>query len=248
MMAMKASVLFSRALEFQVRESRSSGTLKILYSIFQPCSHLIDINYSSLVIDDLHSRMVSENSFCVAYLYCDYRDVENQTPANMLAALLKQALSTLNESYSLPTELAHSLKARLKSQSSTRLELKEICQFLVQAVIQFTMFYICIDALDEYQEKDLGLLLQCLENTSKGCSGESSVRIFVTGRPRLHWEQQIRRHTGLGNQVNISLEANPEDIRKYVLHEIENDEYSDCMNDSLETDILVKIVNSSDGM
>ncbi|KAI5817196.1 hypothetical protein BZA77DRAFT_263220, partial [Pyronema omphalodes] len=202
----------------------------------------------SLVIDDLYSRMVSENSFCVAYLYCDYTAAESQTPANMLASLLKQALSTLNQSHSLPTELAHSLEKRLTSEPDKRLDLNEICEFLVQAVVQFTVFHICIDALDEYKEKDLGILLEWLENTSKDCIGKISVRIFVTGRSHLHWEQQIRRHAGLGNRVNMSLEANPEDIKKYVLHEIQSDQYPRCMNDSLRTDILVKIAESSDGM
>ncbi|KAI5818523.1 hypothetical protein BZA77DRAFT_16717 [Pyronema omphalodes] len=142
----------------------------------------------SLMIDDLLSRMVSEHNSCAAFLYCDYKDVENQTPANMLASILKQALTTVNESHSLPTELAFSLKERLRSLSSKRLELNNICQFLVQAVSQLTKFYICIDALDEYKEKNLGLLLQCLENISKAYSGKTSVRIFVTGRSRLHWE------------------------------------------------------------
>lgn len=46
------------------------------------------------------------------------------------------------------------------------------------------------------------------------------MRIFVTGRPHLNWKGYVRRHPDLGTPVHISLEANPDDIKKYLIQEI----------------------------
>jgi hypothetical protein len=52
----------------------------------------------------------------------------------------------------------------------------------------------------------------------------------------------------LESLVQISVEANPDDIRKYVEKEIEIDDNYECMNDTLKNEILAKIVDNSEGM
>jgi hypothetical protein len=53
---------------------------------------------------------------------------------------------------------------------------------------------------------------------------------------------------GLGSLDHICLQAQPEDIRIYVSHEIEIDENGACMNEKLRKEILDRIVENSDGM
>lgn len=202
----------------------------------------------SLVIDDLITRFPPEGDVCVAYLYCDYRDQLDQTPVNMIGALLKQAISTLNESYSLPEELVEALRKRQKKRGGEQLNLKESHDFLVKAVKQFEKFYICLDALDECNTKHCANLLESLANVTKESSQECEIRLFVTGRPHLGWEDYIRRHPSLGAPVHICLEANQDDIRKFIAHEIEVDDNEDCMNDTLKNEIVERIVKNSDRM
>jgi hypothetical protein len=62
----------------------------------------LEMYHSSRVIDGLCDNCPPEGDVCVAYLYCDYRDRLDQTPSNLIGALLKQALSMLHESSSIP--------------------------------------------------------------------------------------------------------------------------------------------------
>jgi hypothetical protein len=160
----------------------------------------------------------------------------------MIGALLKQAITKLND---LPTEIVSSLRERLKKRS--QLSLEEVCNVFLQIVREFRKLYICIDALDECKEKHRGILLQSLAKVSKDCKRDC-FRMFVTGRPHLNWDKNIQRRFDLGSQVQICLEANPEDIRIYVEHEIDADENDECMSDALRSEILERIVDNSDRM
>jgi hypothetical protein len=91
-------------------------------------------------------------------------------------------------------------------------------------------------------------LLQSLAKISKDCDQYCSIRIFVTGRANLAWQEHVKRHMRLESLVQISVEANPDDIRKYVEKEIEIDDNYECMNDTLKNEILAKIVDNSEGM
>jgi hypothetical protein len=205
--------------------------------------------HSSRVIDGLCDNCPPEGDVCVAYLYCDYRDRLDQTPSNLIGALLKQALSMLHESSSIPGELISNLRKRQKKNLGEQLSLEECCQFLLEAVKMFTKFYVCIDALDECDTKHCELLLESLAKISRGCNQECSMCIFVTGRPHLNWKDYVRRHPDLGTPTHISLEAIPDDIRKYLIQEIENDDnYETCMNEKLKEEILERIVSTSDWM
>jgi hypothetical protein len=72
------------------------------------------------------------------------------TPANMVGAILKQVISTLHKSSTVPGEINSLLRERLKDR--TNLELEEVCQLLCQILEQFRRLYVCIDALDECNE------------------------------------------------------------------------------------------------
>jgi hypothetical protein len=81
---------------------------------------------------------------CVAYLYCDYRDSE-QTPVNMVGALLKRVVSLPD----LSDGVFDTLHKTWRSGQVGSLKLDEASQLFMQAVEKFHRIYICVDALDE---------------------------------------------------------------------------------------------------
>ncbi|KAI9759599.1 MAG: hypothetical protein M1840_003250 [Geoglossum simile] len=107
---------------------------------------------SSLVIDNLKG-IFAEQNVAVAFFYPDYRDRDNQSPANVVASLLK---------------LVASLEPTLPYPNTLLLT----CQ-------EFRQAYIIIDALDRCAVGDhRKLFLQILGDITK-----TSVRLFATSRP-----------------------------------------------------------------
>ncbi|KAI5785355.1 hypothetical protein FPQ18DRAFT_264884, partial [Pyronema domesticum] len=198
----------------------------------------------SLVFDHLDTTFSLEERACVVCLYCDYRDDKNQTPVNMIGVLLKQVIATLNESGLLPKDTISALRKHLNKQKSV--DLGEACRLLGETVKQLRKFYVCFDVLDECNEKDRGAFIQSLAKVSTECSRRSLIRKFFTGRPHIDWNNIMKRNPELGSLGHIHLDAQPEDIRIYVSHEIDIDENSDCMNHNIRSEILDRI--TSDGI
>lgn len=117
---------------------------------------------------------------------------------------------------------------------------------LAKTVRRLSNVYLCVDALDECKAQNRSTLLQYLAMIAKDCGQECSFRIFTTGRLHVKLEDYVRQYPDLGNLTHILLEANSDDIRRYVEHAIECDDNHDCMNDTLKAEILERIVNTSD--
>jgi uncharacterized protein YfeS len=182
----------------------------------------------------------------VVCLYCDYQDDKNQTSVNMIGALLKQVIATLNESRLLPGDTISALRKHLNREK--HLDLQEACRLLAETVKELKMFYVCIDALDECNVHHRRELVQSLGKISNECSRQTSLRIFFTARPHIDLTDIMKRNPRLGPLEHLSLKAQRDDIRKYVSHIIEMDDNSACMTNELRSKILDKIVDDSDGM
>lgn len=106
---------------------------------------------SSLVIDSLARDLsVSSNAMCLAYVYCDYRDEKKQTAVNMISALVKQIISAKPDR--IPDKILDDLK--LMGKRKTNLELNEAFGIFEPTAKVFEKSYLCIDALDECNEKE----------------------------------------------------------------------------------------------
>ncbi|KAI5812827.1 hypothetical protein BZA77DRAFT_346729 [Pyronema omphalodes] len=196
---------------------------------------------SSLVID--HLSIIShtdEKKSCVAYLYCDYRDEESQTAVRMIGALLNQILVT--HSKHLNKEVFNSLKQR-KRRSMDDLTIEETLRHLKLALRNFERVYICADALDECRDEQRVLFLNSLSNLSK--DSKCSLRIFMTGRTHT---QKLVEKSFMDKPISITIEANSEDIRRYVSAKLEKDDNYEDMDDTFKKDIIEKIVDTADGM
>ncbi|KAI5814639.1 hypothetical protein BZA77DRAFT_356429 [Pyronema omphalodes] len=200
----------------------------------------------SLVIDHLDYKFSSEERVCVACLYCDYQDDKAQTTVNMIGVLLKQVITRLNKSGSLPLNTITTLREYLNEHKNV--DLLEACRLLGETAKQLRRFYVCIDALDECNEEHRGDLIQALAKVERECNQRDLIRIFFTTRPHIKWPELMERNCGLGPLDYLVVEAHPDDIRKYVLHRIEKDGNSDCMDDKLKDEILERIMGTCDRM
>ncbi|KAI5790902.1 hypothetical protein FPQ18DRAFT_260493 [Pyronema domesticum] len=202
----------------------------------------------SRVIDHLLETSLDQQGqeTCIAYFYCDYRDGEQYTPKNIIGGMLKQVLTTRSPSkpFTEINNIIHSLCKRQKNMR-TELTLDETCQFLAQAMSYFAKVYLCIDALDECRDGHRRVLLKSLNGLRRELKQTGSICMYLTGRSNIKDEVQMSLCSDSA-LFSTELEANPEDIRKYILHQINMDTHKDSpMNNELQKEILDKIVDSS---
>src|SRR5437588_5243030 len=99
---------------------------------------------SSLVIDNLCDE-AGEEDIAIAMFYCDFRDQQQQTTANIMGAILKQLVAREEVLELVKTEFE---KAK-KEVGGRGLRLPDMVQILKRSVATLPRVFICIDALDE---------------------------------------------------------------------------------------------------
>jgi GTP-binding protein EngB required for normal cell division len=130
---------------------------------------------SSLVIDHLLRVLHGREKICIMWIYYDYRDEVRQTAKQMICLLLKQAISADQALCKSIIEKLWKLK-----RSKTNLTLEETCLVLTNTLQLFDQVYICMDALDEFQQQR-SLFLHSLQGILQNPELKNSSRIFFTG-------------------------------------------------------------------
>jgi hypothetical protein len=151
---------------------------------------------------------------------------------NMLGGLLGQFLKGLSD---IPSEIIGAFQRNL------HLDISNLTKLLTTVLQQFDKSYICIDALDECDKRN-----ELLSSLGKIISGFPRLRIFLTGRP--HVRKVVEGHLDTSKSVEIM--ASEDDIRKFIIHEIDQDSKSDpdLMTENLRQEITKAIVAGSQGM
>ncbi|KAE8448932.1 hypothetical protein EG329_008728 [Mollisiaceae sp. DMI_Dod_QoI] len=187
----------------------------------------------SLVIDQLR-RTFAGQDVAVAFFYFDYRSQDYQTPANVIASLLKQIVA---QSSILPPS-ASELYEKFKKQRDCP-QFQELQNTPLLVLRDFSRLFLVIDALDECDakkhRKPFLKVLKDLESTS--------AKVFVTSRPH---PDDIKK--SLCSCPKIKVEASDEDIRKYLAHKIEQDGDTDLIDEKLKDEIVSSITNGARGM
>jgi len=113
---------------------------------------------------------------------------------------------------------------------------------MLQSVTSSLRTFVCIDALDEcpaaYRVKLLNSLHQILETSPH-------TRIFILGRPHVRAEVEKRLS---GRVISVSVGPSKDDIVEYLGLRLDEDETPDAMDQSLEEDILEKILENMSEM
>lgn len=169
----------------------------------------------------------------IACLYCDYHDQENQTIVNMIGGLAKQLMW---QARSIPQSVWEVFEEKTKARTTINLGVSQ--ELLTLILHEFSLVYICIDALDECGPLARRQLLQYLN--SRG-----SPRVFVTGRQSVEVEV-MEALANLSPQI-IRIIANKEDIRTCLSQRIAEDTYPEAMDETLKEEIIEKIISLSHG-
>ena len=188
---------------------------------------LISCDVSSLVIDTLCKQAVGGNS-AVACIYFDFATQEEQSPAAVLGAVLKQVVSGLDE---IPKRIVEAFRDREKAIGGQRLALAEIVE-LLQDISSSRHTFICVDALDECPSGHRAKLLDSLNQVLQNSPG---VGIFLTGRPHIRGE--VDRHFS-GRAATRSITPTKDDIIIFLRAKLKEDTMPDAMDESLSEEII----------
>jgi hypothetical protein len=154
---------------------------------------------SSLVIDHLLEHSKPDGISCVIWFYFDYTDQNQRSPGNIICSLLKQALVELHRNRSSGLGIPEDITERLAAAKERGCvpDLSEASLILRKALLLFSKAYICIDALDEFDENNIILLLRFLRQLlgdidTPDPNSRQSIRLFTTGRP--HTKRHFHEH------------------------------------------------------
>lgn len=147
-------------------------------------------------------RLDKRSQTGLAFFYCDYRDTESHTAANIIASLIKQLCSSLPN---LPHSLSRLYMESDNGQNMPKVE--ELREVLNDTCRNSQDVYIIIDALDECDAlRHRPVLVKTLERIQRDVA-----KVFVTSRP---YPDDIKKAFAHGLQIQIS--AQEFDIRMYL--------------------------------
>ncbi|KAI9774751.1 MAG: hypothetical protein M1839_001618, partial [Geoglossum umbratile] len=189
---------------------------------------------TAIVINDLIIRFQNNLSIGIAYLYCNFRQRNEQKADNLLASLLKQ----LSQERSLPDsvkDLYHRHKAK-----KMRPSFDDISRALQSVTTIYSRVFIIVDALDECQTSDNSQtrFLSELFNLQT----KQGINIFATSRfiPEI-----VHRFNGT---VSLEIRASRKDVERYLEGHIQQLWPFVQLNGQLQEEIKTGISEAVDGM
>ena len=187
----------------------------------------------SLVIDRLREDFDNEKAV-VAHVYFDYRDREHQSIEQVVSLLLKQAAAATQD---LPQSVVD-LYQRMQSQERYPY-LQDLKQTLFKLCQKYGRVFIIIDALDEYNSRKRKHFLDFIF----GLRDLSCVSIMVTSRG---YPNDIKEAFGASPQIIIG--ANEDDLRKFLVQEIEGSNNLDLIDEDFKEEIVARVSKGAQKM
>ena len=188
----------------------------------------------SLAIDHITEKHLSPNE-ALAYFYFDYRDQQTQTPAFLIASLLRQLAARRKP---LPESIL-SFHDRFKDEQPQNLMI-ELCNVFQATCEAYERCFIVIDALDECKHQSHRKeIVRALKNLST-----EKTSVLVTSRPHPHDVEQY-----FDDALRMNVEATEADIKQYCSRMIEDSPNArDTLNESLRRQVLDTIASKAHGM
>jgi hypothetical protein len=171
------------------------------------------ILYKSQQVEFLRSVVVNhlERSFeqagtAIAYIYCSYKEQEDQTADKLIASLLQQLVQ---RKPAVSDEIVSLHRCYIKE--GTRPTLSKWSELLQLEARRLSKVFIIIDALDE-----------CLESTRDSFLVEirkllPSIHLLVTSRHNITIKPEFER------AAHVEIRASDEDVKKYLKDRIESE-------------------------
>lgn len=189
----------------------------------------------SVAIDHLQ-RTFSTSNVGIAFIYCDYKEQEQQTLINLISSLLQQLVE---QQPFVPDEIRSLWKQH--THLRTRPGLAEITRLFQSTAGTFSKIFIVIDALDESNEIARNDLITEIEKLSQ------SLPVHLMGTSR---HVASIKHLFRGS-VQLEIKATDSDIRAYIRTEINRRERLKRFvqaDSSLQEKIETRIASKAQGM
>ncbi|RPA89074.1 hypothetical protein L873DRAFT_1723520, partial [Choiromyces venosus 120613-1] len=193
---------------------------------------------SSLVIDTL-CPLACRKNLRVFYLYCDYLNHKGRSATDLVAGLLRKVVTGLDKT---PEAVSQEFENSKKHGDYQRRPLlRDLVNLLGTVLASFDRAFICIDALDEFPVLQRLELLCSLAMIVKRWP---TIRLFLTGRPQIQREIELR----LEGAQTMSTKSSVEEIKRYITHRLDRDPNPDEMNPGLAEEIKTTIPQKVSGM
>lgn len=192
---------------------------------------------TSIVVDHLCKTFRNDPGIGIAFLFCNFRQQQEQRLMDLFLSLLKQLAQ---RQPSLPECITRLYKDHARDQ--TRPPFSEISSALYSVIANYSRVFIIIDALDECSATD-GVLSQFLEELFS-LHARTGSNIFATSRPILDIPREFERQ----ESSILEIHASPEDMRRYLDGHI--NKVSTCLRKTpvIEEKIKTAIIQAADGM
>ncbi|RYP43045.1 hypothetical protein DL770_011882 [Monosporascus sp. CRB-9-2] len=190
---------------------------------------------TSIVVENLMARFENNRNIGVAYLYCNFRQQDDQKAEDLLRSLLKQ----LAQGRSPLPESVVSLYESHKDKR-TRPSFDEISRALQSVTALYSQVFIVVDALDECQTT--GGCRTRLLSMLFSLQAKYGTNLFTTSRFIPEITEMFSRSTSL------EIRASAEDVRRYVDGDISHLPSFVGRNPELQEEIKTGIVKAIDGM
>lgn len=189
---------------------------------------------ASLVIDHLQ-QLFSDGNVVTAYIYCDYRRQDEQTPINLIASVAKQLL---HSQASIPESIQKMYQHHRNK--GTRPSFEEVLEMTASSMTPLSGFYLIVDALDELG--NVGHVRQTLIGRLGTLHDLHHFNLLTTSRyiPSLTLE--------FHQPLCLDIRASPEDIRRYVEGHISDLPHCVRNNMVMQEAIANAIVDAVKGM
>uniref|UniRef100_A0A4E9D6D4 Uncharacterized protein n=1 Tax=Gibberella zeae TaxID=5518 RepID=A0A4E9D6D4_GIBZA len=191
---------------------------------------------TSVVIHDIGQRLRSDGSIGIAYIYCNYRNQDDQKVDKILASLVRQ----LTERQTTFPKVIQDLYDRHERNKTWPL-MEELSKVLQSLVKTHDRFYIIVDALDECQTSG-GIRSQLLSQLVD-LKENSDTNLFMTSRYMPDIEETLH-----GKIMKLEVRASEEDVGSYLDSRLTFLSELVKKNNDLRDEIRAKVIKAADGM
>lgn len=162
------------------------------------------MSLSAIIVDHLQRRFKGDENVGVAFVYCEYKQRQRQTPSNLVSAIWRQLCQQR-------PAIAKAVQSRYDChfRKQIALSLGDIESIAVEVAKSYTRVFLVIDALDECTDEGFNqtIFVQSLQTLKQG-----KVQILVTSR---------QAETLLESDEKLEILATEEDLRKLVRKRVE---------------------------
>lgn len=181
------------------------------------------------MIDHIEDKIQGEN-IGICYAYFDYKNQARQTALNIVASLVKQLVSYVDDILPELYHIYQTFRSRDKS-----LDFDDLSRVLQAVSKVLRTSFIVLDALDECEKKQRWILLDFVSQLPA-----SDFKIFTTSRPYL---RDIQEHF---DQVpKIDIVSQTQDIRAYIKKRLDREL---TRSPGLKTEIVETISINANGL